>query len=540
MLGLPSVSCFGRPTPKLRSSFDNIFLCALWYGKGEISWDPIFDHYASEISRVENTKYNDRSYQIRFTTIFLDVDLVCKHDVLKMKKINGYYGCGLCTIRRFSGSHSYPNNCTFTMRNPAEHEHLVRLFESGVVNERKGRKEKDLEVDTLGVKGRSKIFDIVPNLPLTCPIDTMHQCLKGVAYGVIKFFAAQLSSTEKGEIDNATSEVSLPNEFKLSITSLRSLEHFKANELKTFLLYFSPLIFCKFSENSVAHETNIQNLDYLAFSLRSMYESVSNANICGHLLEAFCYNMSFRYPLKKFDSINFYLLRHIAWQCTTFGPLWTTSATMFENANNHLIRTLTGMVNYCSLIVSRYIRNRQLGSFETKEDNLTCFIEKLKNKPSEFKEDLCVEKNEIFNETQAEYPEAHLFGRFRGLFHLDSQSCTRSNANSFLAIREDGEFKVGQILLFVDRSSVIFCLVPLYEIIETVVIVLRSTEFEKESDVLEPLAYRVTKLPDIQLLRVDSVQNMLIKFFFLGDLFYQRAKTFQARLGLKDSLVLKI
>ena len=117
-----------------------------------------------------------------------------------MKKFNGYYGCGLCTMRgiqRFPGSHSYPNDRTFTMRNPAEHEHLVRLFESGVVDERKGRKEKDPEVDILGVKGRSKIFDIVPNLPLTCPIDTMHQCLKGVAHDVIKFSSMNNSARLK-------------------------------------------------------------------------------------------------------------------------------------------------------------------------------------------------------------------------------------------------------------------------------------------------------------------------------------------------------
>ena len=183
------------------------------------------------ISKVENIEYNERSYQIHFTTIFLVVDLVCKHDVLKMKKKdNGYYGCGLCTMRgfrRFPGSHSYPNNRTSTMRNPAEHEHVVRLFESGVVVERKGRKEKDLEVDTLGVKGSLKIFDIVPNLPLTCPIDTMHQCLKGVAHDVIKFFTEQLSSTEIAENDNTTSEVHLPNKFKRSIRSLRSLEQQK-------------------------------------------------------------------------------------------------------------------------------------------------------------------------------------------------------------------------------------------------------------------------------------------------------------------------
>ena len=34
-------------------------------------------------------------------------------------------------------------------------EYLVRQYESGSVDDRKGRKEKDPEVDTLGVKGRS-------------------------------------------------------------------------------------------------------------------------------------------------------------------------------------------------------------------------------------------------------------------------------------------------------------------------------------------------------------------------------------------------
>ena len=37
--------------PKLRSSFDNIHLCSLWYGKGSIDWDSIFQHYLSEVSK---------------------------------------------------------------------------------------------------------------------------------------------------------------------------------------------------------------------------------------------------------------------------------------------------------------------------------------------------------------------------------------------------------------------------------------------------------------------------------------------------------
>ena len=147
--------------PKLRSYFDNIHLCSLWYGKGSIDWDSIFKHYLSEVSKDRKIKVNGVDYELKFQTVFVILDLVCKHDVLQMKKFNGYYGCGLCTMRgvqRYPGGRSYPNNQSFTMRDPGMHEYLVRQFESGSVEERKARKEKDPEIDTLGVKGRSYLF----------------------------------------------------------------------------------------------------------------------------------------------------------------------------------------------------------------------------------------------------------------------------------------------------------------------------------------------------------------------------------------------
>ena len=203
----------------------------------------------------------------------------------------------------------------------------------------------------------------------------------------------------------------------------------------------------------------MQNLDYLVFSLRSMYEYTSNANLCGHLLEAFCYNMSFPYPSKKFDSINFHLLRQQAWQCKRFGLLWTTSATMFENAKNHLIKTLTGGANTFSLIVSLYIRNQHLENFKLKDDHLKSYIENLMKKTTGIMEDLCLERNNFYYETQEKFPEARLFCRYRGLLYLDSQNYTRSNANSFVAIDENGETIVRQTLLFKEQDSEFQCFV---------------------------------------------------------------------------------
>ena len=225
---------------------------------------------------------------------------------------------------------------------------------------------------------------------------------------LINFFAEQLSSVDLEIIDGATKQVVLPSEFKRSIGSLTSREHFKASELKTFLLYFGPIVFQTYPESSVAHQSNLQSLNYLVFSLRSMYESDADAEFCGYLLEAFCYNMSLRYPLKKFESINFHLLRHLAWQCTFFGSLWPTSATMFESANNHLIRTLTGTFNTCSLIVKRYIRNRHFDALEVKDDNITGFLETLRGKQSSLNEDYSMKQNEVYENFQSKFPGAWL------------------------------------------------------------------------------------------------------------------------------------
>ena len=50
---------------------------------------------------------------------------------------------------------------------------------------------------------------------------------------------------------------------------------------------------------------------------------------------------------------------------------------------------------------------------------------------------------------------------------------------------------------------------------ETDAINLKSTHFENESDLFEPLAYRFTKQPELQLLKIDSVHIELFKFAFL-------------------------
>ena len=85
--------------PILRSKYENIVLCSVWYGSGDLPWDDIFKSYQQEISRKFTVNAEDYVFDAKFKTIALIVDLPGKSSVLKMKKFNGYYGCTLCEMR---------------------------------------------------------------------------------------------------------------------------------------------------------------------------------------------------------------------------------------------------------------------------------------------------------------------------------------------------------------------------------------------------------------------------------------------------------
>ena len=99
------------------------------------------------------------------------------------------------------------------------------------------------------------------------------------------------------------------------------------------------------------HQGNLRHMSYIVNALRSLYKSDHHADLCSVLLKAACWNLSNKYPMRGFDSINFHLPRHLSWKCKTFGPFWTNSATQFESANHHMIRLLKGIVNTCWLLV---------------------------------------------------------------------------------------------------------------------------------------------------------------------------------------------
>ena len=187
--------------------------------------------------------------------------------------------------------------------------------------------------------------------------------------------------------------------------------------------------------------------------MRSLYDSNRNSSFCGLLIEAFCKNIHFKFPSRPFESIKFHLLRHLAWQCETIGPLWTTSAFLFESANHFLIKPVTGTVKTCKFLVQRYIWNREVSTSELAVDPLNSFIRNLVGTEKRIKDDHGLLKTNCTQELSEQFPSARVFSRYRDAFLLDSKCYARGSANSFVEI-EITPNTVGQMLAFYDNGSI--------------------------------------------------------------------------------------
>ena len=301
-------------SPKLRQLFKNLVLGALFVGSGYPDFDIVFEHIKRELSVTEKIIFNGDDLIVTFEPILLVADLIAKSKFLKMKHCNGFYGCTLCNQKgtHVAGSHRYPHDESFEMRSFDAHMQNIQELERGSVNELRvelGRKA-DCEIKILGVKGRSKAFDLISNQPLSPTIDPMHQLFLGVAKDVLSHHYDRMRPEHKTEINIFIDSLDLPKEFKNKLRKLDSLSNFKAKELKIMLLYLSPVIFPQFlyGEERKSDESDLKKL---VFSIRELFESSNNATLCDQLLNEFCLSMADK--TNKMESINFHLLRHLGW-----------------------------------------------------------------------------------------------------------------------------------------------------------------------------------------------------------------------------------
>ena len=276
--------------PRKRQAFQNLVLGCLFVGSGYPDFDIFFTHIEEELSVPEYFNFEGQKICVMFKPILFIADLIGKSKVLKMKRCNGFYGCTLCTQRgvHYAGVHRYSHNEKFVMRSFESHMINIQELEKGADDEirsKSGRKA-ECEIRTQGVLGKSKIVAVIPNQPLSSPIDPMHQLFLGVAKDLFGHFYDKMPSVQKRDLNHFRSSIKLPRELKNSVRSLDSLNTFKAKELKVFLFYLSPVIFPPFlfGEDRSSDENDLKKI---VFATRLLFDTSEHADFCDTLLNDF-------------------------------------------------------------------------------------------------------------------------------------------------------------------------------------------------------------------------------------------------------------
>ena len=158
------------------------------------------------------------------------------------------------------------------------------------------------------------------------------------------------------------SSIQLNSDFKRALRSLDDLEIFKANELKVWLSYVGPVVFYASIEKHL-----FKRFHLLSYAIRLL--SSENCDLAYELIKHFHF-LTCEANTDKVFSANIHSLNLLAWQVKCYGPLWCTSAIMFESANYFLRCKFTGTVSRLNVLAERYIRNKNSCQMSPQRDRL--------------------------------------------------------------------------------------------------------------------------------------------------------------------------
>lgn len=225
--------------PKLRSMKVNLILASLWCGseKPNYEWDIILKAFKDQLhtnaAQQINVKPDGMEVErvvAEFFPLIVVADLPAKANMLNMKQYNGFFSCNLCLARglHVKGRHLFPFSPTYEMRSPSGYQKCVninlhpRRTDTGAQHAEKCK----------GVKGKSILVEIFPNVPLSIIVDYMHQVLIGVFKYLLKLYRRILKASVLEKITIEAATIVQPKEIHRKIQGIESLNQlFKVETL---------------------------------------------------------------------------------------------------------------------------------------------------------------------------------------------------------------------------------------------------------------------------------------------------------------------
>lgn len=269
-------------------------------------------------------------------------------------QFNGYYGCPYClnpgeSVQTSVNGHTltYPfNEGNLETGHGPKRNHKETLNFASIATKETAAQGK--EVNEKGVKGFSW-FMFIPNFDIIrgCGIDYMHATLLGVVKMLLQLWLTASYSKEPWSVSKKLKEINCrymnimpPSSItRLPRSLIQHLNHLKASELRTFLLFYSiPCLYGILPDLYFQHYILLVEAIYLLLQDSITPSQIKKAN---SLLKHFCLKLGVLYG-PRYRTFNAHCLLHLTDRVCDLGPLWTHSCFCYEDFNGELRRLFHG------------------------------------------------------------------------------------------------------------------------------------------------------------------------------------------------------
>lgn len=356
--------CYLKPTSRYKPS--NVLVVAAHFGGKKPDMKTFFYPFLKEMREIYDKgglyKFHNGN-RLQFMPLILGVccDLPAKSELQGMIGHAGRFACGYClhpgipikekddkksVIRYINGSNDY------RLRS---HDDIIQTY-------------RELNSNSInGVKSVSSMvaaveFDLINGFA----IDPMHCVYLGVVKKLFclwldtKYHSEEFYIKKKNQVilSNRLVKLKPTSEITRRPRSLFSRADFKANEYRSFVLYFM-----RFALNGLLDAKYIRHFNLLCSSIYLLSkESVSNIDIQNaHLkLNEFVNTFEVLYGKSNF-TINLHLIRHLTTTVEYLGPLWSFTAFAFEARNGIVAKANTCTNNILQQLAWKYtIKKKQI------------------------------------------------------------------------------------------------------------------------------------------------------------------------------------
>lgn len=347
--------------PHLRYKF--VIICAIWIDESKPTLNTFLKPYVEELKLLatDGVKWihpvTKESHTTFVTNPSFCVDAPVRSSIQNCQSFNSKYGCNMCEQKTKKlpqepvqlGVQRKKRKRVFTFE---ENESTMRTAErmdlqgDKTLEIRRGKRPGQKFKAVKGVRGKS-VVSSVPGCDRSTAVfpEYMH-LLMCILKDFMKIWFEKDGpwslKAHEDKINNFLESIRVPDFLTRIPRSTVYYSKWKANELRSFLLYYSLVILSEcMTDNYFQHWILLVS----AFNLL-LQDSVTVTNIARAkvLLKMFCREFPKLYD-PKFYTYYFHNLLHLHLVVERFGPLWSSSAFQFESFNGTLAKFIHGSKN---------------------------------------------------------------------------------------------------------------------------------------------------------------------------------------------------